>query len=100
MIRQNNPWMDKSHPLMTLSSVEKTMDDFFIIGFHPWMKTKDDAHGHGKNYVNLKNFFGLTVFKRLCIKQNLLKLHHSVIATEYRTFTKCFVHGRSNYREK
>ena len=45
----NNPCMAKSHPWMkvSVSSMEKMMDDFFILECHLWMKNMDEGNRLG-----------------------------------------------------
>ena len=40
-IYQDLPWIEKSYPWIKVTSMEKMMDDFFIGGCHPWMKSAD-----------------------------------------------------------
>ena len=44
-IDKKHPWMEKSCPWIEVSSMEKMMDNYFICGCHPRIKSIDKDDG-------------------------------------------------------
>ena len=43
---------EKSHPWITILSMQKMTDKIFILHFYPWIKSRDNGEGiaHGQNH--------------------------------------------------
>ena len=70
-ICQNHQWMEKSSPWIKVSSMEKTMDDFFIHVTYGWkesIKKMDDTHWRSHYELEPYTYLPYPIERRHCIK--------------------------------